>query len=431
MTATLGARAGTLLNGIGSTEGRLAVSAGIALAAFLVGWLLLPRVVSAAERVAAARVDAFVEGQTESSAEQTVETLREGVPVSFLLRTVVAVSQLALFAVAAVAGLTLWGRFDLVVAALPAVESAAGVAARVFVSAVLLGGAYIVSDVAETYIAGLSADSDRITAHQEQLLTRLAQVGLITLALIAALGIWGVNLGGLLVGAGFLGIVLGMAARQTLGSLIAGFVLMFARPFEIGDWVEIGDEEGFVTDITIMNTHMRNFDGEYVVVPNDIVANQAITNRSREGRLRIHMEVGIGYDDDPDAAAEMAEDVLNGIDTIANNPEPYAVPSAFGDSAILLDLRFWIDPPTPQARWRSKATAVTEIQDRFAEAGITIPYPQRTVTHPPEKAVGDETVERVEQIGKPERAPDAPETEGRPRGDGGPRRDDSVRDDGV
>lgn len=302
-----------------------------------------------------------------------------------------------LFAIAAVAILALWGQFAVVVAVLPVAENALTIGAQALLSAVLLGAAYVGSDVLEEYVEDLSADSDRITAHQEQLLSRIMQVGVLVIAGITVLGIWGVNLGGLLVGAGFLGIVLGMAARQTLGSLIAGFVLMFARPFEIGDWVEIGDQEGLVTEITIMNTHMRNFDGEYVVVPNDLVTNQAITNRSREGRLRIHMEVGIGYDDDPEEASEIAKEVLDEIDTIANNPKPYVIPSGFGDSAILLDLRFWIDPPTPQARWRSKATAVEAIQRRFADADISIPYPQRTVSYPPETAETDETVERVER----------------------------------
>jgi len=393
----LGTRVGAVLSDISSTEGRLAVTAAIALATLGVGWLLLPRAVRAGEQTLADWLGRLLDDRLSESTEGALETLREGIPASFLLRLAVGLLQLALFALAGVAVLTLWGRFELVVAVLPVAENAVRVGGQVIASVVLLGGAYVVSDVVETYVEELSADSDRITAHQEQLLTRLAQVGLLVLAAITVLGIWGVNLGGLLVGAGFLGIVLGMAARQTLGSLIAGFVLMFARPFEIGDWVEIGDEEGFVTDITIMNTHMRNFDGEYVVVPNDLVANQAITNRSREGRLRIHMEVGIGYDDDPDEASDIAEEVLGDVGVIANNPQPYAIPSGFGDSAILLDLRFWIDPPTPQARWRSKALVVERIQERFADAGISIPYPQRTVSYPPEKAAADETVERVEQ----------------------------------
>lgn len=395
MTAQLGTRLDALLGSVASTEARLAVTAGILLATLAVGWLLLPRAVRSAERLATRWVERFLDGRGEHS----IETMREAVPVSFALRLLVGLSQLALFALAAVAILALWGQFAVVVAVLPVAENALTVSARAVLSLLLLGAAYVASDVLDEYVADLSADSDRITAHQEQLLSRIMQVGVLAIAGITVLGIWGVNLGGLLVGAGFLGIVLGMAARQTLGSLIAGFVLMFSRPFEIGDWVEIGDEEGFVTEITIMNTHMRNFDGEYVVVPNDLVSNQPITNRSREGRLRIHMEVGIGYDDDPDEASEIAEEVLTEIDTIANNPKPYVIPSGFGDSAILLDLRFWIEPPTPQARWRSKATAVEMIQDRFADAGISIPYPQRTVSYPPGTAETDQTVERVERLG--------------------------------
>jgi len=392
VTARFGPWIDAALGGVVTPEARLAVTVGILLLTVGIGWLLLPRAVLTAERLFASWLERFLDDRGESS----VATLREAVPVSFGLRLLVGLLQIALFALAAVAVLTLWGQFSVVVAVLPVAEDAATAIGRGLLSALLLGGAYVASDVLEAYVSALSDDSDRITAHQEQLLTRIMQVGLLAVAGVTVLGIWGVNLGGLLVGAGFLGIVLGMAARQTLGSLIAGFVLMFARPFEIGDWVAIGEEEGFVTDITIMNTHMRNFDGEYVVVPNDLVTNQAITNRSREGRLRIHMEVGIGYDDDPDAASDIAESVLEDIDTIANNPKPYAIPSGFGDSAILLDLRFWIDPPTPQARWRSKATAVELIQDRFADAGITVPYPQRTVSYPPETT--DETVERVERF---------------------------------
>ena len=400
MTAQLG-RFDAMLSGVATTEGRLTVTAGILLATIATGWLLLPRSVRIGERVASNRLELFLDGRGETS----IETLREAVPLSFGLRLFVGVLQLTLFALAAAAVLTVWGQFSVVVAVIPVAENAISIAGQLLLSGLLLGGAYVTSDVLEEYVGDLSDDSDRITAHQEQLLTRIMQVVLLVIAGITVLGIWGVNLGGLLVGAGFLGIVLGMAARQTLGSLIAGFVLMFARPFEIGDWVEIGDQEGFVTEITIMNTHMRNFDGEYVVVPNDLVTNQAITNRSREGRLRIHMEVGIGYDDDPDAASDIAREVLEDIDAIANNPKPYAIPSGFGDSAILLDLRYWIDPPTPQARWRSKAAAVEEIQRRFAAADISIPYPQRTVSYPPETAADEETVERVERFGGGETEP--------------------------
>lgn len=93
----------------------------------------------------------------------------------------------------------------------------------------------------------------------------------------------------------------------------------------------------------------------------------------------------------------MAAALADRSDRRAGRREP-AVPSVFGDSAILLDLRSWIDLPPPQAWWRSKTSAVERIQDRFANAGISIPYPQRTVTYPSETAEGDETVERVRRL---------------------------------
>jgi small-conductance mechanosensitive channel len=374
--AQLGSQIESLASDVTSTEARLAVTAAIVLAVIAIGWFLVPRVVSAGNQF----VSRWLEHLLDGKADRHRESLAGALPISFALRVLVGVLQLLLFAIAGTVVLAIWNRFGLIRTAVPIAEVVLSVGFKLGLTAVLLGGAYITSGVLEEYISDLSADSDQITAHQQQLLTRIVQVGLLIIAGIAALGIWGVNLGGLLVGAGFLGIVIGMAARQTLGSLIAGFVLMFSRPFEIGDWVAIGDQEGFVTDITIMNTHVRNFDGEFVVIPNDSVGNAVVTNRSREGRLRIRMEVGIGYDDDAERATGVAQEVLDGIDLIANNPPPHVFPSEFGDSAIVLDLRYWIDPPTPQARWRSRAAVVNAIQHRFSDEGISIPFPQRTVS---------------------------------------------------
>lgn len=379
MIAELLPRVGTFLGDVGSMEGRFLVTLGILFVTALFGWLLVPRGIRMGERVVADWVDRLLDGR----AEESLRTVSETLPISFTLRLLVGVVQLAVVGLATVAVLTVWGQYSVVVAVLPLAESALSVGLRLLFTAGILTVTYVAVGLLREFVQEFSAGTDRVTAHQEQLLTRIMQVTVLVVAGITTLGVWGVNLSGLLVGAGFVGIVLGMAARQTLGSLIAGFVLMFSRPFEIGDWVQIGDEEGFITDITIMNTHLRNFDGEYVVVPNDNVTNDAITNRTREGRLRIHLEVGIDYGDDPERASELAREVLDDVESIANQPPPHVVPSGFGDSAILLDVRFWIDPPTPQLRWRSKAAAINGIQRRFAAAGIDIPFPQRTVSRRP------------------------------------------------
>ena len=179
---------------------------------------------------------------------------------------------------------------------------------------------------------------------------------------------------------GFLGIVVGLAARQTLGSLIAGFVLMFSRPFTIGDWVEIGDDEGIVTDITIVNTRLENFDGETVVIPNDRVSNQPITNRSERGHLRIRMDVGVDYATDPDHAVEVAQSAIDEVTHVTDAPPPQVLPKSFGDSAVVLELRFWIDQPMPPKKWRAISGVVGSVKAAFDDAGIKIPFPQRELS---------------------------------------------------
>ncbi|MDX1744703.1 MAG: mechanosensitive ion channel family protein, partial [Halobacteriales archaeon] len=190
-----------------------------------------------------------------------------------------------------------------------------------------------------------------------------------------------VNISGLLVGAGFLGIVLGLAAQQTLGALIAGFILMFSRPFEIGDWVEIGDHEGIVTDITIVNTRVQTFDGEYVMLPNDVVSGSPIVNRTRKGRLRIRVDIGVDYGTDLDHARSVVMDALSDLEEILQVPQPQVIMRTFADSSIVLQARFWIDKPTSRRRWRARTAAIRAIKAAFDEEGITIPFPQRTVSN--------------------------------------------------
>ncbi|PSP49566.1 mechanosensitive ion channel protein, partial [Halobacteriales archaeon QH_1_68_42] len=197
---------------------------------------------------------------------------------------------------------------------------------------------------------------------------------------LGLLTVWGTELRGLLVGAGFLGIVVGLAARQTLGSMLAGFVLMFSRPFTIGDWVRVGDQDGIVTDITIFNTRLENFDGEFVVIPNDKVSNQAIINRSQKGLLRLRVDVGIDYADDPDHAKQVALEAISDLPEVVNAPPPQVFPKSFGDSAVVMEMRFWIDHPTPPRKWKAVSAVVTSVKEAFEAEGIKIPFPQQELS---------------------------------------------------
>ncbi len=282
-------------------------------------------------------------------------------------------------AIGAFALLAVWDRSG---AILDAFESAAIAdhLSNIVLGVIVLASAYAVTDFLSGVIRELAAESTALSDHQEEVIRRLTQLAVYTFALLVVVGLFTDNVGSLLVGAGFLGIVVGMAARQTLGAVLAGFVLMFSRPFEVGDWVEIGDREGTVTEISIMSTRLRSFDGEVVTLPNDTVRSGSIVDRSRRNRLRIEIEVGVDYETDIDHASDLIAETVTDVDDVAAMPEPAVVTKRFADSAIVLGVRYWIRNPSMRKRWRTQTAAMNAIKVELDADGIRIPFPQQTLS---------------------------------------------------
>ncbi|WP_256402695.1 mechanosensitive ion channel family protein [Halorubrum salinum] len=310
-------------------------------------------------------------------------------------RLLLSTSVAAVTAAGAIALIGVWNRSG---ALLEAVRSAAiaDQLSNVVLAVVLLAIAYAVTDFLGGVIREVAAESASISDHQQEVILRLTQLSVYTAALLVVVGLFTDNVGGLLVGAGFLGIVVGMAARQTLGAVLAGFVLMFSRPFEVGDWVEVGDHEGTVTEISIMSTRLRSFDGEVITLPNDDVRAGSIVDRSRRNRLRIEIEVGVDYDTDIDRASEIVENAVAGVEDVAEMPEPNAVTKRFADSAVVLGLRYWIRNPSMRKRWRTQTAAMSAMKSALEEAGIVIPFPQQTLSARAEGATGPQLDASVE-----------------------------------
>ena len=356
--------------GISTTEMQLVASASLVIGSVVASHVLAPFLVRSLRDVVSERV---VVGHVEETVDLVADHVPWRVPVWLFVRSL----QTVIVGLTGLALLAVWGRFDLLAIILALFDQSVPRLVQVGMTVGLLVGTYVGTGLLEDWLKRFGETSDRLTKHQEEISIRVLQLVIFASVGLVVLSIWNVDLSGLLVGAGFLGIVVGMAARQTLGSLIAGFVLMFSRPFEIGDWVEIDDQEGIVTDITITNTRVENFDGEFVVIPNDRVGDSTVINRTKKGRIRLRLDVGVDYDADVETAVELAEAAMTDVDEVMIVPAPEAYPKRFGDSAVVLELRFWIEKPSARRRTRALAQVIRAVKAAYDSADVKIPYPQR------------------------------------------------------
>ena len=273
-----------------------------------------------------------------------------------------------------------WRAFDEVESRLEVLSFDARTGALALIAVLVLVIAFAVTRISK----GLLEDPDRggnvVDRHRREAIHHVVQIVVYGVAAMVVLALAGVRPGNLLVGAGAIGLVVGLAARQTLGAVIAGFVLLLARPFEIGDWVVVDEVDGVVSDVSLFNTRLRTWDGEQVTIPNDEVTAANIVNRTREGRLRVSVDVGVDYATDVERAADLALEAMDSLEEVLDQPAPDVLTKRFADSAVILELRFWIDNPSAQRRWKAQTAVVQSVKRTFDGEGVKIPYPQRELS---------------------------------------------------
>ena len=137
---------------------------------------------------------------------------------------------------------------------------------------------------------------------------------------------------------------MGFALQDTLGNLFSGLAIQIEKPFRVGDWVTIGAQEGSVSEITWRATKLLTKAGNFVVVPNSVMAKDTITNYSVPTRqMRLHVDVGVSYDVPPNfVKSVIAEALKNASELSAARPAEIMI-SDFAGSAITYRVRFWVD----------------------------------------------------------------------------------------
>ncbi|MDG5761738.1 mechanosensitive ion channel family protein [Natronococcus sp. A-GB1] len=318
------------------------------------------------------RLKAILENATE---REWGETLEGYLPVGRLTHAIVRLSQLAVVVGGTVGVLHLWGYESPIWYTIEILTVMWPTLSRMVASGAVLITAYFGGLAVSSWMDSLSANTPGIDRHDREIITRVLQLTLLLTAVLFVLTLWNFDISGLLVGAGVIGVILGFAAQETLGSVIAGFILMFSRPFEIGDWIVVGDDRGIVTDITIVHTRIRGPNGEHVIIPNEVVGSQTIRNRSNENRLRFAVDVGVDYDADLETAREVAREAVDSLEIVEETPFPSVRIEELDDSSVVLRIRFWVDRPNTEKMWKAEDEVLEAVKTALEDARINIPYP--------------------------------------------------------
>ncbi len=187
---------------------------------------------------------------------------------------------------------------------------------------------------------------------------------------------------GPLVGAlGVGGIALAFALQDTIENLIAGVVLEARSQFRRGDQIRADEFDGTVEDINLRTVVLRTFDGVRVVLPNAQVLKHPIVNYTAYVQRRTTLVVGVAYATDLALAQRVILDSIRGVEGVHDSPPPEAYVEGFMSSSIDFAVRYWHEP-TIASLWRVRDHVAQAIKRGFDEAGITIPFPQRTVWFP-------------------------------------------------
>tara|TARA_B110000263_G_scaffold209670_1_gene191832 strand:+ start:727 stop:1806 length:1080 start_codon:yes stop_codon:yes gene_type:complete len=191
---------------------------------------------------------------------------------------------------------------------------------------------------------------------------------------------WGVNPVGWLASAGVLGVVLGLAAKDTLSNLFSGIFIMMDSPYKEGDYINLDSgERGYVLNVGIRSTRIMTRDDIEITIPNSVIANAKIINESGgpHENERIRLSIGVAYGSDLDLVKNILADVAKKSGLISEKFEPRVRFREFGESSLNFQLLFWIDKP--EARGRTIDALNTSIYKEFSKNNIEIPFPQRIV----------------------------------------------------
>ena len=248
---------------------------------------------------------------------------------------------------------------------------------------ILLFVGFVVAGALERWTrAGLG----RLPSFDETLrrfLSKIVRYAILILVGVTVLAQFGVQTASIIAALGAIGLAIGLALQGTLQNIAAGIMLLVLKPFRVGEYIDAGGIAGTVEEIGLFATELKAADGVYVMAPNSELWNKPVTNYSRNVLRRNDIAIGIGYDDDLDLAQKIMMDLALADQRVIAAPVPETFVGGLGDNAVVVTLRYWT---STSDYWPVRFELTKAIKLAFDQNGISIPFPQRQVHFIPSEA---------------------------------------------
>ncbi len=238
----------------------------------------------------------------------------------------------------------------------------------------LLVGWWIIGRISATVLRLMEKRNVEATLHG--FIGNLVNIGLKVLLLISVAGMIGIQTTSFIALIGAAGLAVGLALQGSLANFAGGVLILFLRPFKVGEYIEAQGTAGTVDSIQIFHTVLKTPDNKTVVIPNGSLSNGNIINYSRQPTRRVDINIGIDYGDDVKKAREILLRLAQADARVFKDPAPVVWLVSLGDSSVDLSLRMWTKT---EDYWGVFFDTIEAAKETFDQEGITIPFPQRTV----------------------------------------------------
>jgi small conductance mechanosensitive channel len=204
----------------------------------------------------------------------------------------------------------------------------------------------------------------------------IARQTVFLIGVVMAIGALGINVGPVLAAIGGIAFIIGFALQGTLSNFASGVMILLYRPYDVGSVVNVAGVSGIVESMTLVSTSIKTFDNQLIIVPNNSIWGDVITNVTGKDTRRVDLTFGVSYSEDMAKAESILSGVLSAHPKVLADPAPTIKVHELADSSVNFICRPWVKTAD---YWEVYWDVMRTVKERFDAEGVTIPFPQRDV----------------------------------------------------